>query len=170
MIGKLMASLFSNIKVFLLNIHATILLQMKQSFARPMFRFCMLCNPIVNTFFLYELYKSWFRKNSPSGTIQGKNKFISEIINITKNSDTWYCIDKSKNIRSAGKMIGPEPLIAEYDLVEWKNQNYAGGNLDRTCTPTLKDFYRGLLRYNTSDSTDDTIENASIGGVTDDIN
>ena len=119
--------------------------------------------------FLYELYKSWFRKNSPSGTIQGKNKFISEIINITKNSNTWYCIDKSKNIRSAGKMIGPEPLIAEYDLVEWKNQNYGGGDIDRTCTPTLKDFYRGLLRYNTSDSTDDTIEDASIGGVTDDI-
>ena len=66
-------------------------------------------------------------------------------------------------------MIGPEPLIAEYDLVEWKNPNYTGGSIDKACRPKLNDFYRGLLRYNTSDTTDDTIENTSIGGVVNDI-
>lgn len=41
----------------LINIFSsTICLQMKQSFARPMFRFCLICNPIVNTVFLYEMF------------------------------------------------------------------------------------------------------------------
>lgn len=37
-------------------IFSTMKLQMKQSFARPMFRFCLICNPIVNTIFLYEVF------------------------------------------------------------------------------------------------------------------
>lgn len=37
-------------------LYSTIVLQMKQSLARPMFRFCLIVNPIINTFFLYELY------------------------------------------------------------------------------------------------------------------
>lgn len=35
---------------------STMELQMKQSFARPMFRFCLILNPIMNTIFLYELF------------------------------------------------------------------------------------------------------------------
>lgn len=35
---------------------STVGLQMRQSFSRPMFRFCLICNPIVNTIFLYELF------------------------------------------------------------------------------------------------------------------
>lgn len=37
-------------------IFSTMRLQMKSSFARPMFRFCLLCNPLMNTVFLYFLY------------------------------------------------------------------------------------------------------------------
>ncbi|MBO5435356.1 ATPase [bacterium] len=101
--------------------------------------------------FLYELYKSWFRKNSPTGSIQGKNKFINELLNIIKTGQRWYCMDKSKTIRSAGKMIGPEPLIVEYDLVDWRNPTYSGGDTDRVCCPKLQDYYRGILRFSTSD-------------------
>ena len=109
--------------------------------------------------FLYELYKSWFHKNSPSGSLQGKNKFITEIVNITKNSQMWYCIDKSKTLRSTGKMSGPEPLIAQYGLEDWKNPNYTGNDVNRICTPKVQDFYRGLLRYtDTQDETEETSE------------
>ncbi len=34
----------------------TIRLQMLNSWARPMFRFCLIANPIMNTFFLYEMF------------------------------------------------------------------------------------------------------------------
>ncbi len=37
-------------------IFSTMKLQMKQSFVRPMFRFCLIINPIVNTIFLYEVF------------------------------------------------------------------------------------------------------------------
>lgn len=97
--------------------------------------------------FLYELYKSWFRKNSPSGSLQGKNKFITEIVNITKNSDIWYCIDKGKTLRSVGKITEPEPLIAQYELEDWKNPDYTGGDMNRICMPKVNEYYRGLLRY-----------------------
>lgn len=117
--------------------------------------------------FLYELYKSWFHKNSPSGSLQGKNKFITEIVNITKNSQMWYCIDKSKTLRSTGKMSVPEPLIAQYGLEDWKNPNYTGNDVNRICTPKVQDFYRGLLRYtDTQDETEETSETQE-GGIPD---
>ena len=104
--------------------------------------------------FLYDLYKAWFRKNSPNGSIQGKNKFISELINVTKNNPTWYCGDKTKTIRSSGKMNVPEPLIAQYDLRDWMNPNYTGGDIKRICMPVLASAYRGLIRTNTSATSD----------------
>lgn len=36
---------------------STMILQMKQSFARPMFRFCLIANPILNTILLYEMFR-----------------------------------------------------------------------------------------------------------------
>ena len=105
--------------------------------------------------FLYELYKAWFRKNSPNGSIQGKNKFISELVNVVKTNGKWYCLDKSKTIRSSGKMSQPEPLIAIYDLQEWKNPTYNGGDISKICMPVCSDFYRGLLRANSSVTADD---------------
>lgn len=44
-----------DLSIYLQIIVSTMKLQMKQSFARPMFRFCLICNPIVNTIFLYEM-------------------------------------------------------------------------------------------------------------------
>ena len=112
--------------------------------------------------FLYELYTAWFHKNSPSGSIQGKNKFISEIINVSSGSTKWCCLDKSKNIRSTGKMAQPEPLIGVYDLTSWMNPSCKkGGNSDKLYIPDASDFYRGLVRIssagnNTTDPNSDT--------------
>lgn len=36
---------------------STMILQIKQSFARPMFRFCLIANPILNTILLYEMFR-----------------------------------------------------------------------------------------------------------------
>lgn len=38
-------------------------LQCKQSFVRPMFRFCLLANPVLNTVLLYEMYRSAGEEN-----------------------------------------------------------------------------------------------------------
>ena len=37
---------------------STLLLQMKQSFVRPMFRFCLIANPILNTILVYEMFRN----------------------------------------------------------------------------------------------------------------
>lgn len=46
----------NKVEAFFKVLYSTMRLQMKNSFARPMFRFCLLCNPIMNTIFLYLLY------------------------------------------------------------------------------------------------------------------
>ncbi len=65
------------IKVF----YSTIILQMKQSFARPMFRFCLICNPIVNTIFLYELFLN-----------KGTEAFLNYVVLGAGLMGIWSCI------------------------------------------------------------------------------
>lgn len=56
-------------------------LQMKQSFARPMFRFCLLANPILNTVLLYEMYRN-----------SGKDNFVAYVILGAGIMGLWSCI------------------------------------------------------------------------------
>jgi len=50
---------------------STMLLQMKKSLARPMYRFCLLANPIVNTILLYEMFVNSGRENFGTYVILG---------------------------------------------------------------------------------------------------
>lgn len=95
--------------------------------------------------FLYDLYKSWFRKNNPNGSVEGRNKYISEIRNIA-DGDEWEAKETDERVRIQNRMNVPEVLIAEYDLVEWKNPTYMGGDPNQVCTPKLSDSYAGLVR------------------------
>ena len=101
--------------------------------------------------FLYDLYKSWMKRNSPNGSIQGRNTFINDIIALSTEMDDWYCPGKQTYVRRGNKMDRPEPLILEYNLEDWKNKAYRGNDLDRVCQPMLKSGYRGLLRYDPGD-------------------
>lgn len=96
--------------------------------------------------FLYDLYKSWHAKAYPSGSIQGKNTFIKDVLNLIRESDTWYCGNKSNKIRPEHRMDKPEPLIWDYKLEDWYNPNYKGGDVNKICKPALKANYRGILR------------------------
>lgn len=96
--------------------------------------------------FLYDLYKSWFQKNSPSGRVQGRNTFIGDVMDLLPSLPDWSCPGKDVKIRSQNRMSIPEPLIIQYDLTDWMNPSYTGGIVDRRCTPLLRDSYRGLLR------------------------
>lgn len=62
-------------------IYYTALLQMKCSFARPMFRFCLIANPMVNTILLYEMFK-----NSDRGD------FVSYVVLGAGLMALWSCI------------------------------------------------------------------------------
>ena len=105
--------------------------------------------------FLYDLYRSWFRKNIPSGSPQSRNTFINDLLANLQTSDIWYCPGKKVNIRPSNRMDRPEPLILQYNLEDWKNKEYRGNDLDRVCTPAKSTTYRGLIRYQDSELTDE---------------
>ena len=50
---------------------STMMLQMKQSFVRPMFKFCLIANPILNTILLYEMFRNSVQENFASYVILG---------------------------------------------------------------------------------------------------
>ncbi len=60
---------------------STMRLQMKQSFARPMFRFCLIANPILNTILLYEMYRS-----------SGEENFMAYVVLGAGLMGLWSCI------------------------------------------------------------------------------
>ena len=96
--------------------------------------------------FIYDLYKSWFRRYCPSGSVQSRQTFVSDLLSILPELPDWECPGRGNRIRPGHMMDKPEPLIAEYDLVEWKNPVYCGGDLNKICHPALKESYRGLSR------------------------
>lgn len=59
----------------------TMKLQMKKSFVRPMFRFCLLVNPILNTIVLYEMYRN-----------SGEGNFFAYVILGAGLMGIWSCI------------------------------------------------------------------------------
>ena len=98
--------------------------------------------------FLHDLYKSWFKQSCPSGTPVGKTLFISELLTILQSEPSrgWNCQNKNNPIRSQHKMDKPEYLIVRYGLANWRNIFYQGNDLNRICSPVLKEFYRGIQR------------------------
>lgn len=49
----------------------TLKLQMKNSFVRPMYRFCLIANPIVNTILIYEMFRNSSQENFTTYVILG---------------------------------------------------------------------------------------------------
>ena len=49
----------------------TLKLQMKNSFVRPMFRFCLIANPIANTILIYEMFKNSGQANFTAYVVLG---------------------------------------------------------------------------------------------------
>lgn len=112
--------------------------------------------------FLYDLYRAWFKKANPSGSVQGKNTFMEDIRQYVTNNNTGWAYPtkgpdgKERKVRSAGKgMDRPEPLIVEYDLKDWMNKDYVGSNPTRLSITTPKVNYRGLVRLSAADSIDE---------------
>lgn len=110
---------------------------------------------LVPGMFLYDLYKAWFKKNNPCGSVQGKSRFLGELKNIVAKSTDWDYSETA--VRSNGRMNKPEPLIVEYDLTDWMSKTYVGTDPNRLAMPSLHVSYRGLLRCGgQADDDDDT--------------
>lgn len=109
--------------------------------------------------FLYDLYKSWFERNRPSGTIQSSMTFKKDLYSIVNdNFPEWQGADRDARIRPGLRMSETEPMIEEYDLKDWMNPRYkqsGRAELVGKCTLPdylLKDKYQGLLRVTSTQS------------------
>lgn len=60
---------------------STMILQMKQSFVRPMYQFCLIVSPILNTVLLYEMFRN-----------SGNADFASYVILGSGLMSLWSCI------------------------------------------------------------------------------
>ena len=108
---------------------------------------------------LYDLYKSWFKKNNPSGSIQSKTSFIDDIIVIANQSSEWICGGRNYKMRIRGRMSCCEPLLEEYDLKNWQNptKQFSGNSMEERCTPKADQFpeiQRGISRVHAKNSAD----------------
>lgn len=99
--------------------------------------------------FLYDLYKSWFKRTSPSGTVQGKSTFVKDLRNLVTNDPDWINCDR--NTRTKTMMDKPEMLIEEYNLTDWMNKNYTGNDRARRCKVVPSNTYnKCILRVSPS--------------------
>jgi len=116
--------------------------------------------------FLYDMFVSWSGMFNPNGKAVSKLTFVDDLVELVESNPAWRATEKEKQTRPAGRMDGPEPLIAEYGLTKWMNPMAKGSNdLNKVCLPTLSTNYRGaLLRVSSGshlglvDDDDDAIE------------
>jgi phage/plasmid primase, P4 family, C-terminal domain len=95
--------------------------------------------------FVYDLYRSWHESNNPGGHINSKQGFIKQVKQILLQDTKWLAGDTAVTVYK--KMGKPEPLMVEYNLVEWQNKLYKGNDVDLLSSPNnLAKSYRGLVR------------------------
>lgn len=83
--------------------------------------------------YLYDLYKLWFDANMPSGQVQGRNTFLSEVSRIVADNPEWGY--SKKKMAASNRMITyRDPLAIEYKIDSTWN------------TTQLLDYYRGMYR------------------------
>lgn len=102
---------------------------------------------LVPNKFLYDLFKSWYEENIPSGRVQGKNSFLQEFKDVIAERDDWKATGSS--VPTQGYSFGSEPLIIRYNLTKWMNDSYRGTDAAMICTPsmdTIKSSVSGIIR------------------------
>lgn len=99
--------------------------------------------------FLYEAYKVWYKRMSPSGKVIGRNEFLDEMRDyVQTNPDPAFEWEWTESTRSQGYITKPEPLLSEYELRHFQNVQYLFSyDTEKRDTPcNLKTKYSGLKR------------------------
>lgn len=100
--------------------------------------------------FLTDLFFAWMARNMPNSRPVGRNKFLNELRQLVQAEPdgAWDVGLPRQKHRPGTRMAATEPLIAEYDLLDWAN---VGARNDpkrfaRIPADKLKANYRGLVR------------------------
>lgn len=97
--------------------------------------------------FLFDLYMAWFKRNNPFGKAVNKSNFLDSLRNLLINDHNWESrIESSQSFRSSPRMDADEPLITEYQLVNWYNKQCLSGVDELKRRFPRKQVYRGIIR------------------------
>ena len=100
--------------------------------------------------FLYSLFKEWFKRDNPSGSIMGRNTFMKDLRNVVAKSQVFGLTDpEGAKIRVGAKMNATETLIAEYDLKDWQTpgmNSSTAATVEALCRPHILDRMAGIVR------------------------
>ena len=82
---------------------------------------------VLPTKFLYDLYVSWMSKDNANGKPVKKSAFIEYATDYLEETNEWDARLTQKDIIKVGaRMDADEPLITEYQLVDFFNPDYKG--------------------------------------------
>lgn len=106
--------------------------------------------------FLYSLFKEWFKRDNPSGSIMGRNTFIKDLQNAVSKSTVFKVPNGNDKIRTCNRMDNTETLIATYNLVDWQTPGLSSksSTIEAICRPVIANSYRGLIRIQNSAGAD----------------
>lgn len=112
---------------------------------------------LVPKHFLYDLFRKWFERTNPSGTVIGQRTFFDNLGPVIELDGEWdnRMSNELSNIRVGNLMDADEPLITEYGLDRperngapspWAKTGYAGENAKVKRDFVRKTKYRGVVR------------------------
>lgn len=107
---------------------------------------------VLPTKFLYELYKAWMSKDNANEKPVKKSVFIKHSADFFSEQPGWSIrLARGDKITIGTRMAADEPLITEYNLINYMNSNYKGSDLRTKRAFTRPKTTRGYvkLKYST---------------------
>lgn len=104
------------------------------------------------TKFLYELYKAWMSKDNANEKPVKKSVFIKHSADFFSEQPGWSIrLARGDKITIGTRMDADEPLITEYNLINYMNSNHKGSDLRTKRAFTRPKTTRGYvkLKYST---------------------
>ena len=99
------------------------------------------------TITIYDMYKGWSKKNNPDGGLVGIKLFLKELESYDLSKYGWTYEDKYKRV--GDRMFREEPLLDEYNCVDWmKNPNSNYNIRDRITIENPPVTAKGLFKDN----------------------
>lgn len=82
---------------------------------------------VLPTKFLYDLYVSWMAKDNANGKPVKKSAFIEYATDYLEKTNKWNArVTQKDMIKVGARMDADEPLITEYNLIDFFDPNYKG--------------------------------------------
>ena len=100
--------------------------------------------------FLYSLFKKWFKRDNPSGSIMGRNTFIKDLRNVVTKSTVFSLTDPvDSKVRVGNRMDATETLIVTYDVEDWQTpglKRNSAATIEALCRPHILERMSGIVR------------------------